>query len=75
MIIGDDKLAPDKDEKLKPNESAITYVEGQKTRVLRGVIIEEHEEYVRVKRSDGIQKVFRRHITTIKEAETDQDGE
>lgn len=68
-------MAPEKDEKLKPNESAITYVEGQRTRVLRGVIIEETEEWIRVERSDGIQKVFRQYITTIKEAETNQDGE
>ena len=67
LKIGDDNLQTDKDEKTKPGESVITYVEGQKSRVLRGKIIEETDEYIRVERNDGIQKVFRTHIVTIKE--------
>jgi len=56
-----------KDTKLRPGESEITYLEGHETRVLRGTIVEENEEYIRVQRNDGIQRIFKSRIVNIKE--------
>ena len=60
------------DKILRPGESEITYMEGEDTRVLRGTIIEETDDYITVKRDDGTRKIYKSRLVTIRDPPEDK---
>ena len=50
---------------LREGESEVIYFDGEMRTVVRGKIIEDTNEYLKIERDDGIRKIFKHRIVEI----------